>query len=128
MVAIQVPIKHDFVQNTHNDLPFCQCGVAKDLHQDYYSNQSTMNEHQLKAEAYVRQHLPELTKPAEHDGDTGYYLPIHLQHWLRVLPDHGRFDDFYWEYGDDVVIRFDKVTGAPATEADYKAFNELVGI
>ena len=54
--------------------------------------------------------------------------PINLQDWLGVLPDHGRFSDFYWEEGDDVVIQFNRTTGQPATEADYKAFNEITNI
>ena len=52
--------------------------------------------------------------------------PINLQNWLGVLPDHGRFSDFYWEEGDDVVIQFNRTTGQPATQADFKAFNDIV--
>jgi len=52
--------------------------------------------------------------------------PINLQDWLGVLPDHGRFSDFYWEEGDDVVIQFNRTTGQPATQADFKAFNDIV--
>ena len=54
--------------------------------------------------------------------------PINMQDWLGVLPDHGRFSDFYWEEGDDVVIQFNRTTGQPVTEADYKAFNDIVSV
>ena len=54
--------------------------------------------------------------------------PINLQDWLGVLPDHGRFSDFYWEEGDDVVIQFNRTTGQPATQADFKAFNDIVSV
>lgn len=60
--------------------------------------------------------------------------PIQLQHWLRVLMKN------YDEWPVDVVwtenqmmltykkydIAFNLTTGQPATEADYKAFNNIV--
>lgn len=33
MVAFTIPIKHVYKQNEHNNLPFCVCGKAKDLHE-----------------------------------------------------------------------------------------------
>lgn len=63
--------------------------------------------------------------------------PIQLQHWLRVLSEGGREysleDDGelrFWDgFGfNDNPILFDLTTGQPATEADYKAFNDIVGV
>lgn len=75
--------------------------------------------------------------------------PIQLQHWLRVLEDW-KFDDFvdfplhidwranWYPQGNIVVtfpkghplinkvINFNLTTGQPSTEADYKAFNEII--
>lgn len=61
--------------------------------------------------------------------------PIQLQHWLRVLEGNycinengvlGRYhydNDVYW-----LDMKFNLTTGQPATEADYQAFNDIVGI
>jgi hypothetical protein len=60
--------------------------------------------------------------------------PIQLQHWLRVLGTHKTwlfldidtlvvFDDP--EY-DVQLMKFDLTTGQPDSEADYKAFNDIV--
>lgn len=72
--------------------------------------------------------------------------PIQLQHWLRVLQFEVNTDkwDYYpifngnklhmvaWNAGTVKDKRhnivFDLRTGQPATEADYQAFNEIVGI
>jgi hypothetical protein len=60
--------------------------------------------------------------------------PIQLQHWLRVLEKSG-FTYYVSTSGhvqrsNSTFISFtvDLTTGQPATEADYKAFNDIVGI
>ena len=99
---------------------------------------------QLKAEAYVRSQRPALYKPeysvcsahmvALDKGcdtcQTGWLSP-NLQDWLAVL-------EGIEEVLKDVdIIRFTVkgkkiyfrlATGQPATEADYKAFNDIVSI
>lgn len=59
--------------------------------------------------------------------------PIQLQHWLRVLV--GRVSDAVDFDGHNLIVfaehealSFNLTTGQPATEADYKAFNDIVGI
>lgn len=61
--------------------------------------------------------------------------PMQLHHWLSVLEkvtyvleNGGGLHVFAFE-GDDMPerINFDLTTGQPATEADYQAFNEIVG-
>jgi hypothetical protein len=60
--------------------------------------------------------------------------PIQLQHWLSALgATHEMYNEpdgtlliHNHEIGVD-VMRFNLTTGQPATEADYKAFNEIVG-
>ena len=123
-----------------------------------------------KAEAYVRQALPELMEPKagcrlickgdawhEHgimirgdklsnittgkieERDDSWEIvghPIQLQHWLRVLRKKTRF--LVQELNDEnliqiffiheVKINFNLTTGQPATEEDYQAFNDIVGI
>lgn len=65
--------------------------------------------------------------------------PIQLQHWLRVL-DEKKLNHEKWYFRTDgrlmyndcgahfEKLRFNLTTGQPATEADYKAFNDIVGI
>jgi hypothetical protein len=66
--------------------------------------------------------------------------PIELQHWLRVLGQDDIFalevmsDDFIaharWTSRRDAAaggINFNLTTGQPATEADFAAFNQIVG-
>lgn len=86
--------------------------------------------HQQKAEAYVREMLPELR---ELSG--GCNEDFQLQHWLRVLPWGER--DFYFlpagflcdkEQENKLLVTFDMNTGQPATQSDYQAFNDIVGI
>jgi len=60
--------------------------------------------------------------------------PIALHHWLSVLVESNN----HWDYklvirGDGVcfykqeeLLSFNLTTGQPATEADYKAFNQIV--
>ena len=60
--------------------------------------------------------------------------PINLQDWLAVLVESNN----HWDYklvirGDGVcfykqeeLLSFNLTTGQPATEADYKAFNQIV--
>lgn len=71
--------------------------------------------------------------------------PIQLQHWLRVVEKHSLetfkrtgTEHFYVTTKnclcmnevatDNEVIVFNLTTGQPATEADYKAFNQILGI
>lgn len=71
---------------------------------------------------------------------SGLPYPIQLQHWLRVIPRSDylvdvmgnvwkfeKFDDDNNLVLKDTVMKFDLTTGQPATEADYKAFNLIVG-
>ena len=110
--------------------------------------------HKDKAEAYVRKQLPELMELA-HFVEQGnrfgthvdYLHSIQLQHWLRVLEENepaeysinlsgqlltyaGEIDDnrpgFRVAFGKK--LHFNMTTGQPATEADYQAFNQIVGI
>lgn len=65
-----------------------------------------------------------------------------LQHWLRVLP-HKEFyvvnigglislwqDEKAWKTGNQAkrIVDFSSTTGQPATEEDYQAFCEIVGV
>jgi len=74
--------------------------------------------------------------------------PIQLQHWLRVLlerevPKHEYKENIFMKrdgtftvgWVDSIAqesgvyaIKFNLTTGQPATEADYQAFNEIVGV
>lgn len=94
--------------------------------------------HKEKAEAYVRMQIPELI---DFTTETKYTIQPH--HWLRVLRD---FETTYcnyflnsngwlmWEETVDgntqieQIFRFDMTTGQPATEDDYKAFLDIVGV
>lgn len=65
--------------------------------------------------------------------------PIQLQHWLSAIRNYGLI---YCEWfgdealavqdcedgGTDKTVYFNLTTGQPATEADYQAFNDIVGI
>ena len=60
--------------------------------------------------------------------------PIQLQHWLRLLREHfGRPSKLNLltnslEIEDSgLYMQFDLDTGQPASEADYRAFNQIVG-
>lgn len=102
---------------------------------------------QQKAEAYVRSQIPELYN-TEHSFcsihrtlDMGCkicqagWLSPQLQHWLMVLAKK-RGEGSVGISGDGVmltipqgeVVNFNLTTGQPATEADYKAFNDIVGV
>lgn len=105
-----------------------------------------MNEHQQKAEAYVREHCPELMETEWEWGqvtladDGGVRAlktvghPIQLQHWLKVLEGKAHFAQHIYNQNmlmQNVLgleLKFNLTTGQPATEEDYKAFNEVVGI
>lgn len=60
----------------------------------------------------------------------------HLEHWVRVLGSayliDGRGNLFKWLPGAPEtytkIARFDLTTGQPATEADYQAYCEIVGV
>lgn len=63
------------------------------------------------------------------------YSQLSLQHWLRVLRGchyvemYTASDEIFrhccWEEDKEYVIDFNLTTGQPATEADYRAFNEI---
>ena len=67
------------------------------------------------------------------------WIPLELQHWLRVL---GSVKDMARQISSDASLmcyslwntekvwrlEFNLTTGQPATEADYQAFNDIVGI
>ena len=65
--------------------------------------------------------------------------PIQLQHWLRVINMAGSVY-MEWHGGDyfvisvcddgikDTEIKLNLTTGQPATEADYQAFCNIVGV
>lgn len=96
--------------------------------------------HREIAEAYVRGAIPELktievgyagTTPVTHRPE------IKLNDWLRVLPASFILDVGGGlreaQFGDKsgigkVVLYFNLTTGQPATEADYQAFNQIVGV
>ena len=58
--------------------------------------------------------------------------PIQLQHWLRVLGLVKGFSCSYSYGGNRFLVMFDdgaiyfNTDGQPSTEADYKAFNDIV--
>ena len=61
--------------------------------------------------------------------------PINLQDWLAVLGELEEGDPFCvdcWGNLEDInrlgerLMQFNLTTGQPATEADYKAFNEII--
>jgi hypothetical protein len=64
--------------------------------------------------------------------------PIQLQHWLRVLGKQNPVELYFiephnlevaiGELFDTQKVYFDLTTGQPATEADYKAFNDIIGV
>lgn len=95
---------------------------------------------QQKAEAYVRSQILELVETVTSYSDERYpegleqtvELPIQLQHWLSVL---GYVGASSWIEGgilglvkDGKVVEFLLTTGQPATEADYKAFNDITSV
>ena len=95
---------------------------------------------QLKAEAYVYQKRPELVKHYETSGScTRKELPINLQDWLAVLRNHCEQINYVQLNGTDYItfmpnkhpykiMLFNLTTGQPRTEADYKAFNDIVSV
>ena len=81
---------------------------------------------QNKATEYVRKQLNLLEDEL-----------LALQHWFQILPD----PDSVYKYGHNLVyifehssdfevsrIEFSLTTGQPATEADYQAYCEIVGV
>jgi len=105
---------------------------------------------QLKAEAYVREQRPALMKEVERWSDAGMSwleLPaLNLQDWLAELENHTNTIGFsqgdvgqnntlvaypvYQNIDEEwsEKIRFNLTTGQPATEADFKIFNEIVSV
>ena len=79
------------------------------------------------------------TQYKEKDELTIIGHPINLQDWLAVLEKldtnyHLSFEGQIMEYNPEdgtlhlTGIWFDMDTGQPATEADYKAFNDIVSV
>ncbi len=102
-----------------------------------------MNTEQQKAEAYVRKEIPEFYKPEfsicsahkELDADCSVcqagWLSPQLHQWLWVLNYKFRLKTrvmagMIWVETIKGEVKFSLTTGQPATEADYKAFNEIV--
>jgi len=96
---------------------------------------------QLKACAYVRKQRPALMETNRVGITAMYNYEINLQDWLAVLEDEIAdilvFDgvakvqvgEEYTEKGKVLSrIFFNLTTGQPATEADYKAFNDIVNV
>lgn len=97
-----------------------------------------------KAEAYVRGRLPEMFYSfcSMHQAGskecaickTGTWSDPQLQHWLKVLTGriHNSVDYYNGEtlkvFNSQIDLEFNLTTGQPATEEDYKAFCEVVGI
>ena len=61
--------------------------------------------------------------------------PINLQDWLAVLEDAKPGNSYVFQHGslvykpeNKIVMDFNLTTGQPATEADYKAFNDIVSV
>ena len=96
---------------------------------------------QLKAEAYVKEQRPALMETSRVGITAMYNYEINLQDWLAVLD--GQLDTcgkFYVikrgerigedETEDEVVaiFNFNLTTGQPATQADFKAFNDIVSV
>jgi hypothetical protein len=108
------------------------------------TQENNMQNEQSKAEQYVREKLPELmvSMNDEIEGTQGgYWEQPQLQHWLRVLGDEGHHVTVgVWiPHGycihvvkaitrDETLIKLNLTTGQPASEADYKAFNDIVGV
>lgn len=100
--------------------------------------------HKEKAEQYVRDklHLYREEQIACPDGIVGCCvlhvkrepLPLALHHWLRVLGEVETSKTVmlagneFCVFVSPNIVNFNLTTGQPATEADYKAFNEIVGI
>ena len=99
---------------------------------------------QQKAEAYVREQRPALMEKVKAGVTDMYINSINLNDWLGVLWESNpnleytdaqmplaKFGARAW-YGLEKApsdwIWFDAITGQPATEADYKAFNEIVSV
>ena len=78
------------------------------------------------------------TQYKEKDELTIIGHPIALHHWLAVLRE--RLDESRWHLKSDgrvmwedhgvnfEKLKFNLTTGQPATQADFKAFNDIVGI
>ena len=84
-------------------------------------------------------HVGEFNPNARHTVSNSVEIighPINLQDWLAVLGEMFAIDS----YGNTLLfntkndnyglvgLRFNLTTGQPATEADYKAFNQIVNV
>jgi len=109
---------------------------------------------QTKAEAYVRSQRPALMEISNCRAVApDKLLPINLHDWLAVLDETSKKPEWkkpYWfgletdglntirlcamygngvqEHYDILGMQFNLTTGQPATEADYLAFNDIVGV
>lgn len=101
------------------------------------SQPKSNEEYKDTAERYVRQQLPELAGvDSGRPVGSGYmdYPPILLNHWVMLLGAGSYWWDLetrtlsYLRYQAQPSVAFNLITGQPATEADYKAFCEIVGI
>jgi len=61
--------------------------------------------------------------------------PINLQDWLAVLEDAKPGNSYVFQHGslvykpeNKIVMDFNLTTGQPATQADFKAFNDIVSV
>ena len=91
---------------------------------------------QEQAEAYVKEQRPALMETSRVGITAMYNYEINLQDWLSVLGEMFAIDS----YGNTLLfntkndnyglagLRFNLTTGQPATEADYKAFNDIVNL
>ena len=103
-----------------------------------------MTTHKEKAEAYVRQALPELAewqivssgRAGIKDGRASKPT-IQLQHWLRVLGNISPKPIIeMWSTQVEVYLKdkpqenilFNLTTGQPATEVDYQAIAKILNI
>ena len=100
-----------------------------------------MKTYKQKAEEYVREKCPELMewsivssgRAGVKDGRASKPT-IQLQHWLTALnlPPNSKIENYtdnrFGVYTGKARIFFDRTSGQPATEADYQAFCEIVGV
>ena len=85
-------------------------------------------------------HVGEFNPNARHTVSNSVEIighPINLQDWLAVLGELEEGDPFCvdcWGNLEDInrlgerLMQFNLTTGQPATEADYKAFNDIVNV
>ncbi len=96
-----------------------------------------MTTQQQKAEAYVREKLPELKGFEETDGDGFGQMddPIQPYHWLQTLVEATKDTDWMLNNKNELVKmtnygnqHFKNEYLVIGTERFYKAFNDIIGI